>query len=369
MKNKNIQKKKTLPKILKKKSQKNSLYFSLKSRCKSKIKSLHKRQKDFLSRRPHRSFKLTRRRDHKRSLKLPGYWSLTVQVFQTIWKNKKLFGSLALLYLSLALLSSSLMSQEAFEQTKSAIEEANQSGGLGKILPVLFVSWSVMVDQVANATTSAAGSSQQVIASLFTLFTWLSTIWLMRGILAGHKLRMRDGVYSSGGPIIALLVLTLVLLIQMLPAALALMAYGAADASGLLDQTVILMLFAGGAVLLSMMSLYWAVATIIAMVIITLPGMYPMQAIKLAGDLVVGRRTRILLRLAWLAIVLTLTWAVFLIPTILLDGALKSAVPDLSWLPLVPIVALLLMTASVIFSASYIYIFYRRIVDDGSAPV
>ena len=42
-----------------------------------------------LVRRPHRSFRLTRRRDYKRSLKMPGYWAFSIIVLKTLWQNKK----------------------------------------------------------------------------------------------------------------------------------------------------------------------------------------------------------------------------------------------------------------------------------------
>ncbi|MDB5183390.1 MAG: conserved rane protein of unknown function, partial [Candidatus Saccharibacteria bacterium] len=51
-----------------------------------------------MSRRPHRSFLLTKRRDYKRSFKLPGYWAFTVTVAKVLWKNRKLFGGLVIVY-------------------------------------------------------------------------------------------------------------------------------------------------------------------------------------------------------------------------------------------------------------------------------
>ena len=67
-------------------------------------------------------------------------------------------------------------------------------------------------------------------------------------------------------------------------------------------------------------------------------------------------------------LLLSILWLVVLLPIILLDGALKSAMPDLEWLPLVPFTALMLMAFSVVFEAAYIYLFYRKVVEDDSAP-
>ncbi len=323
------------------------------------------RRKDFFSRRPHRSFRRTRRRDYKRSLKLPGYWSLTKQVVELITKNKRLLLGLALLYAVLILLLSSIMSQETYLQMRQLVDEPNESGLLDAGVANLALFWGVLSSQLSGG---AVGTSQQIFGVLLGLYAWLAAVWLLRGLMAGKKPRIRDGVYSSGGPVIALAVLVLVLLIQLLPAALAVIAYGAADTSGLLDQTAVLMLFGGGAILLSTLSLYWITSTFIAMVIVTLPGMYPFEALKLAGDIAVGRRIRILLRWVWAIMLLIVTWAIVLIPIIILDGALKVAVPGLEWLPVVPVVALLLMSFSIVFFASYVYSFYRKVVEDDASP-
>lgn len=327
-----------------------------------------KKQSHFLSRRPHRSFRLTRRRDYKRSLELPGYIALTKQVMQLLVSRKKTFLLLILTYAGLTALLSTVMAQDTYDQLRELVDSLQEEGELGAVTANLTLFWGVFTGQLAGSSAGAIGSSQQIFSILLGLYTWLATVWLLRAILAGKKPRTRDGVYASGGPVIALAVLMLVLVLQLLPAAVAAIAYGAADSSGLLDQTVILMLFGGGAILLIMLSLYWIVSTFVAMVIVTLPGMYPFKALSLAGDMVVGRRTRLLLRLLWVAVVIMLTWLVVLIPAIILDNLLKTAVPAMSWLPLVPIVALMLMSFSVVFFASYVYILYRKVVDDDAAP-
>ena len=336
------------------------------SRVKRRVISATERRKQFLSRRPHRSFRLTRRRDYKRSLKLPGYWSLTVQVWQMFKKHWRTFVCLILLFAVLSMLLTSVLSQDTYQQIKDMVDEANQDGILGSVLPVTTVFFSVLSGQMNGG--GVATGSQQIIAVLIGLYAWLTTIWLLRAMLAGKKPKMRDGLYSGGGSVIALGVLMVILLVQLIPAALAVIVYGSANSSGLLDQTVALMLAAGTAILVAVLSLYWITSTIIATVIVTLPGMYPMKALRLAGDIVVGRRIRILLRLMWMILVLLIVWAVILIPIIILEGALSSAIPIFANIPTVPIVALLLTAFSVVFSAAYVYMFYRKVVEDDSAP-
>ena len=111
--------------------------------------------------------------------------------------------------------------------------------------------------------------------------------------------------------------------------------------------------------LIGLLSLYWMTSSFIAMIIVTLPGMYPFTALKTAGDLVVGRRLRIMLRLAWLVVGILPTWAIVLIPMIFIQGSLK-----IDWLPLVPMTALVMGSMTVLWAAVYIYLLYRKLIDD-----
>lgn len=330
-------------------------------------RKLKLRRQSFLKRRPHRSFRLTRRRDYRRSLAIPGYWAMTSQVFRLIWSRKRVFLSLVLVYGGLMVVLSSIMTEDGYLQIKDTVDGYSEAGLVSNLAASMTV-LGLVVSEFMSGPQAAVGSSQQIIGILIGLFAWLTVIWLVRSINAGHKPKLRDGIYNSGSPVLALLVLALVLVLQAVPVAAAVILYGAANVSGIFDHTAWLMLAGGAAIGLSTLSAYWMISTMLAMVIVTLPGIYPMEAIRLAGDLVVGRRVRLLLRLAWLLLIVALLWVLVLLPTIWLDGAIKAAVPGLSWLPLVPMVAILILASSIVVSGTFIYLLYRGLVDDQSAP-
>ena len=160
------------------------------------------------------------------------------------------------------------------------------------------------------------------------------------------------------------LMVSLLFIAQLLPLALAAVAYVAAAGSGMLDGGVEAMLFWIFAALMATLSLYWITSTIFSLVIITIPGMYPYRAIKAAGDLVIGRRVKILVRIIWMLLSLFVVWAVIMIPVIMLDSWLKDLVPLVENIPFVPILFLVTTALSVIWTSSYIYLFYREVVDD-----
>ena len=61
-------------------------------------------------------------------------------------------------------------------------------------------------------------------------------------------------------------------------------------------------------------------------------------------------------------------WVVVLMPTIMIDGALKSALPVLDWIPIVSVVGLMLVYITIVIIAAYVYAFYRKVVESDSKP-
>lgn len=325
------------------------------------------RARGLLARRPHRSFRRTRRRDYVRSLKLPGYWAFTNSVRKTLWQNKKLFLLLALTYAVLTAALVGAASQSTYERLSDTLDQANENlldgdlGGVGR-------AGLLLTTGMVGAFNQTPTDTQRIFAALLGLLVWLTTVWLLRTILAGRKPKLRDGLYSAGAPTISTLLVSCLVVLQLLPVALAAIGFDAASRTGLLNGGVEAMLFWMVAGLLTLLSVYWITSSAIAMVVVTLPGMYPSQAIKTAGDLVVGRRVRILLRLLWGTIIALVGWALVMIPVILLDSWLKDTWHAMEWLPIVPIALLAMGALSVVWAASYVYLLYRRIVDDDAAP-
>jgi hypothetical protein len=320
-------------------------------------------QKDFLSRRPHRSFRLTRRRDYVRSLELPGYIAFTHYVNKTLWSNRKLFFGLACIYLVLFTILVGLGSQDSYNTLTDTLQQTGASITQGDISQlgqagVLFLTIATV------GITDSPTEAQQIYAVLLALMVWLTTVWLLRNKMAGHKVRLRDGLYNAGAPILPLFLVVLVLVVQLIPILIAAIGYGAASSSGLLNGGVEAMFFWVAASLLGLLSIFWATSTLFGMIIVTLPGMYPMKALRNAGDLVLGRRMRILLRWLWMFVMIGILWAVVLIPMILIDLWLKSIWPFFVGVPLIPVVLAILGTVSVIWLSGYVYLLYRKVVDE-----
>ena len=332
-----------------------------------KMDRIRRSTRGLLARRPHRSFRRTLRRDYTRSLTLPGYIAFTSVVGKTLWRQKKTYIYLVLVATVVTAVFAGVASQAVYTQLSSTLREAGNSvfgGGWGEVGKAGLL----LLTGVSGSFSTQPTEAQQTYGIIILLFTWLTTIWLLRAQLAGGALRLRDALYNAGSPVISTTLLLLLFMIQLIPMSLAYIGYNAAIGTGLLSSGFISLIFFIVAVLLVLVTLYLITSTFIALVVVTLPGMYPWQALRTAGDLVTGRRLRILLRLAWLTLVVVIVWVVIMVPVILLTTWLQTSITQTSWIPIVPAVLTILSSATVVFVSSYIYLLYRGMVDDGSAP-
>lgn len=334
----------------------------------SPFKKFYENSKNLVSRRPHRSFRLTKRRDYVKSLNLPGYIALSIIVWKLLMKHKWIFVRLVLVYALLTAALVGMASQDLYTTLRDTIN--NTSGDLFEgNFGALGESGLLLVSAAFGLFNNGLNEVQQIYAFLLFIMLWLTTIWLLRSLMAGNKVIVRDGLYNSFSPLISTFMVSLLLLIQMLPLALAFIGYNAALVSGLLEnggvESMLFWFAAGG---LGVLSLYWMSTTFIALVVVTIPGAYPLKAIRTAGDIVVGIRVRILLRLIWLLLTILVAWILVMIPVILIDSFLKEKFAFLEYIPIVPVGLLIVSSLASVWFTSYIYVLYRKIVD-GNAKI
>lgn len=342
-----------------------SRFFGL---LKLKITNVLQRRNNFIKRRPHRSFILTRRRDYKRQLEMPGYFAFTIEASRLIWTKKWLFLRLILVFIVLVVIFGLMGRQDIYDQLYNTLDETAPESVFGGTFGGISKAGVILLTSVTSGLTPKMDSGQIIIASLLGLYIWLTTVWLLRKIVAGKRVILRDGLYNAGSPILPTMLTLLILLIQMVPGALAALVAGAAWQSGLIEGGAFSMLTSVALVLIIVLSLYWMVSTFLALVVVTLPGMYPLRAIAIAGDLVIGRRLRLMYRIIWMFLVIVSWWIVIMIPVILFDGWIKSIFSQISWMPAVPIFMLIMSIITIVWVCVYIYLLYRKVVDDGTAP-
>ncbi|MBC7746632.1 hypothetical protein H7Y40_01475 [Pedobacter sp.] len=325
---------------------------------KKTVASLSIRRQSFLDRRPHRSLRRTKRRDLPKHVPLPGYFSFTKYVMKTIQLYRKGFAIFLVLYIIVGSLLVGIASQENYKALTDSFGTLGQEligGNVDTATQTLALFGAAISGGLADPLTEA----QQVYLVLLGMFTWLAVVWYLRHRLSGTIVKVRDALYNSGGPFLSSLIIAFFMVVQLVPGAVGILIYSMAASSGIIDGGIESMLFATIALLLCVLSLYWVASSFFAALIVTIPGTYPLVAMKMAGDIVLGRRLSVMLRLLWLGLALLIAWALVLIPAILIAGWINTV-----WLPIVPVVIQILSAGSVLVGATYIYLLYRKMIDE-----
>ena len=277
-----------------------------------------------------------------------------------------MFGLMIVIYAFIMVALGAITSQDTYASIDALLRSSSDDifgKGIGQIGQAGVIALSAFASSAGNLAPD-----QHVYLVLSLIFAWLATVWLLREILLGRKPRLRDGLYNSGAPVLATIGVIIVLIIQLLPIGVVALAYAALSSLGILDGGFGGMIFWLTVAVIVTLVLYWITSTIIALVVVTLPGMYPLRAIKLSGDLVVGRRLRVMLRLLWGLVLAVLTWAAVLILAILIDNWIGLFWPAINSIPIVPYIGALVTAYGVVWYAAYAYLFYRKIVDDHAKP-
>jgi hypothetical protein len=307
----------------------------------------------YLSRRPHRAFRITPTRSYKRGKRVEGAWSLVKGSFGTIWREKRTIWVLMLLFALTSYIVVGGISQLSFVDLRQATQELFQ-GNLGAFGSVATL-FGAAVTGSLNPTVSQV---QQFLSGALAFLFWLSLIWILRRRLADQDTSVKEALYNSGAPVIPSILVATALMIQLIPAVIGILG-AVLTLSGVWFQQggVESMLVCAAAALLVLLSVYWIAGSATAMIIVTIPGMYPWRALSAASDLVIGQRWLIALRVVIMALVVLAIWAIVLVPALLLDGWLKF-----NWLPLIPIAVQLLGAFTLTYAATFVYKMYRSMI-------
>lgn len=255
-----------------------------------------------------------------------------------------------------------VISQSTYVDLSAAVSRAGSdaadSDAGGQVWRTTFTALSLFVNP-----TESLSDMQRLLLGFLSIGLWLMMVWLLRQWLLGNRPSIREAAYSCGGPIAASLLLALLLVLQLLPLGIAAMVYQGLVAAEVISGGLSAMLSGFIVGLVATLSLYWATSTLVALVVATLPGMYPLRALRAANELVAGRRIRIMLRIVWAIACMALVWLAVVVPLMFLDAWARSQWGWLQSVPVIPYIMMVIIAVGSVWLSSYVYLLYRRIVD------
>lgn len=312
----------------------------------------------------HKSFKRSYHEDYERPLNAPGLLSFAMTTLGFIVKRWKLFGSLLIVIVGLNIFLVGLMQESTYMTFQDTLEETNEYLAEGQLGQVAKAGLLLISTVTTGGLNQGMSEVQQVFAVILFIVVWLVTIYLIRHIIAGNKPKLRDGLYNALSPALSTLIVFGVLFLHLIPIFAVVITYSAAIATDFLSTPLyafVFWLFAAGLVLLSC---YLLPGSLMGLVAVTAPGMYPMAAVNTASDLMAGRRTKLIIRLVFAIFFIAVIWVAVMMPIILLDFLIKGVADWTTGLPIVPFFLLCMTCFTFIYISAYLYLFYRRMLDD-----
>lgn len=291
----------------------------------------------------YRSFRLQKRLKPEPRF-VPTAGALIKDSLRFLWQHKRVFIAIIAIHAVIYFMFLKIPSQSGGIQTirdtvKSVLGEGSETSIKGNLATL-----------GAVLTTSGSGQSSGTATAVSLLLMSLVYIWAIRQLSNKQKIKARDAYYQGMAPILSTAMLLLVLSLQLIPFAVASFVYSTARAGGLFATGLEDLSFFLIALLLGLFSFYLMTSTIIGLYIVTLPGMYPMRALRAAKKLVQFQRLKVFRRIIALPLLLG---AVYIAGLLLLIRFLPNQT-----LLATEIIPLLLLP----FIHIYLYKLYRSLI-------
>lgn len=283
----------------------------------------------------------------KHSQKLTSAPKLFVGSLKLLLRNWKFFGVLILVYGILAVIFvKGVASNGNITDIKASLDEG-LTGGVDQLTN------SVAIFGVLISSSAVADQAASLYQSILLVITSLATIWGLRRVQNPEKdqrLRVKQAYYKGMQPLIPFLLVCGVIGIQLIPFLIGGTAYSVILSTGLavgiLEQTIWATVF----FVLAVWSLYLVTPSLIALMIVTLPDMTPLRALRSARKLVKYRRWTVLRKLLFAPFILIIISFVIMLPFIIWLTAAVSWIFFVWGLIVLPV------------ALSYIYSLYKELL-------
>ena len=311
---------------------------------------------------PHKSFRKTDKHALRADKfeKPTEYFSILRQTFRLILSRKRLFFGIVLILMTSSIIATGFIGDERYN-TITDIFNREDIGGLGAFGTAV----GTVITTISQGGLNPTPTVEQRLMTVFCgTLAFMATIYATRQLLAKNKITLRDTLYNCFQPLVPCLLVLIIAIIQLIPVFAVYITYSAASATGFLTNPFYALLFFGFAALCILLSYHLALPSIIALVGATAPGMYPLQAIANAADLIRGKRFNFVLYLFVGTLIIALLWAIIFIPIIMFDQWLKGIWGFWQAIPFAPLVWQFLTFSVIMLFSAYVYIYYRRLIDE-----
>lgn len=289
------------------------------------------------------SFRLVRKAERPPVAKIASTRELMKQTLKIIKQNWKVLFGLGLLYV----LSHRVLAEGVARLNLEEIKGLTDGSVIDAVSDI-----AALTSTATNWTGGDAGE-QSAYSTFLTLIFGLTIVWALRQVMAGNKVRIRDALYNACAPLVSTVILLFFVLLQLLPMAIGVFLYSVARSLGIISGGIEDMLFFFVAAAAALLTCYWLSASLIGLMAVTAPGMYPMVAWRTARQLVAYRRWPVFMRILIFALIMTVVW--FLVVVIVATLSLLANVGNEILMGMRGVTLIVVVT--------YLYQLYRSLID------
>lgn len=250
---------------------------------------------------------------------IPTVRRLTVSAFEILRRNWRVFTWISIIYIMLSLLIGGALYQGIDLQ---GVKESAKNIFAGQ--------WSDLFTAGLLLTTLLSGSGgtntgvNDYLAILLLCFI-LAVVWALRQILAKKSFKAREAYYRGLYPLAPFVLVLMVFTIQLIPFGIGAWLYATVItkviAATIIEKTLWFLLL----LMLLTLSLYMACSSLFALLIVALPDMTPMRALRSARQLVLHRRWIVLRKLIALPLIILILGVLIMLPILVWATAFAQA--------------------------------------------
>lgn len=276
------------------------------------------------------------------SVKLPSSLTLLGESFKFVDENKKILAGIAAVYAVLYLVFIRAGSSFDIEGTNEIIKDSLGDNAI--------LNKTVLTGTLISSGGSSSSSAGGLYSFILLVIGSLAFIWAVRHLTAGKSFKIRDSFYKGMYPLIPFVIILFIISLQLIPFVVGGFLYSTAELNGLISTLIERLLFIILWLALSSLSAYWLANSLMTIYAVTLPDIYPMQALRSTKQVIKGRRWNVLNRILVLILFLALVAMSILLLSVFIVPVVAIYVYDL------------LMILGLLFANIYMFKLYRSLI-------
>ena len=277
-----------------------------------------------------------------KSSKLPSAITLISESLKFIYKNRKILAGVTAIYAILYLIFIRAGSKFDINGTSQLVSDSLGDNAI--------LNKTVLTGTLISSGGGSGTSTTGLYSFILLIVGTLAFIWTIRHLTAGKTFHIRDAYYKGMYPIIPFTIIIFIISLELIPFVVGGFLYSTAEMNSLISTLAERLFFISLWLVFSSLSAYWLANSLIALYAVTLPDIYPIEALRSTKEVIKGRRWNVLSRILLLILFMAIVSMCILLIAVSLIPVAAVYIYDI------------LMIAGLLFVNVYMFKLYRSLI-------